>query len=366
MKKNKKKIFSTYVHIPFCEKKCHYCSFLSFENLNLKSQYLETLLMDIKKNYDKTPQKTLYIGGGTPSVLEISEIEKLINCFNFKKNPEITIEVNPKSANKNYLKELKKIGINRLSIGVQSFNDDILNSIGRLHNSACAIKTIENAKSAGFENISIDLMYGLPNQTLKIWEETLDIANSLDIQHISLYGLKIEHGSKFYKKTPKNLPDDDLQEIMFKTAIKKLKKFKRYEISNFAISKKFQGVHNLNYWHLGLYNAFGLGASGYNECGRYKKEEKLEKYIKEPKIKKEKRTKIDELNEEIIIAFRLTEGINTNYINKKFDINFEEKYSDILNKYITSKHIKKTKNGFCLTTKGLLVSNYILSDFLIY
>ena len=267
MKKNKKKIFSSYVHIPFCEKKCHYCSFLSFENLNLKSQYLETLLMDIEKNYDKTPQKTLYIGGGTPSVLEISEIEKLIKCFNFEKNAEITIEVNPKSANKEYLKKLKNIGINRLSIGVQSFNDEILNKIGRLHNSKDALETIKNAKEAGFENISIDLMYGLPSQTLKIWEETLSIANELDVEHISLYGLKIERGSKFYKNRPKDLPDDDMQEIMYKLALKKLKKFKRYEISNFAISKKYRSKHNLNYWHLGYYNAFGLGASGFDELG---------------------------------------------------------------------------------------------------
>lgn len=372
MEKSKEKnyINSCYIHIPFCLKKCAYCSFLSFEEKCVPSSYILALEDEIKKNYKGEKLKTLYFGGGTPSILTIAQVATILKNFNFDKNVEITFEVNPKTVDLAYLKELRSLGVNRLSIGVQSFNDEILKEIGRVHNSTCALETIDIARKSGFDNISIDLMYGLPKQTIVTWCETLDIANNLPVQHISLYGLKIDVGSKFYTNTPKNLPSADIQADMYELAIKKLTNFSQYEISNFAISKDFQGKHNLNYWTCGAYYAFGLGASGFLAQGRYQNQANLKKYLsfnfdKEYEtFETPKEEHIARLEEAIFLSFRLVSGIDTQKINNEFKINFDEKYAQILKKYTQTEHIKKTNRGYKLTTKGFLVSNIILADFI--
>ncbi len=372
MKKSKEKkyISSAYIHIPFCLKKCAYCSFLSFEQNSVPKKYLYVLNMEIKKKYKGEKLKTLYFGGGTPSILTISQVATILKNFNFAPDAEITFEVNPKTVDLAYLKELRSLGVNRLSIGVQSFDDEILECIERMHNASCALETIRMAKSAGFNNISIDLMYGLPGQTIDIWAKTLDIANGLPVQHISLYGLKIDSGSKFYKNMPKNLPTLDTQADMYELAIEKLTNFKQYEISNFAISEEFQGKHNLNYWNLGKYYAFGLGASGFSEFGRYQNQQNLNAYCNlEIKAEYEEFESKDEeeqirLDEAIILAFRLVSGVDKNKINSEFNIDFDKKYVQPLKKYIETGHIEKTQKGYKLTTKGFLLSNDILSEFI--
>ena len=208
-------IKSTYIHIPFCKKKCNYCSFTSFNNLEMKAIYLDSLLKEIDFFYDKTPQNTLYIGGGTPSILSIGDFDEIFQNFNFEKNAEITVEVNPESVTREYLKELNALHVNRLSIGCQTFDEDILSSIGRIHKVQDALNSIEWAKNAGFNNINIDLIYGLPNQDLTKWENDLKIALELDVQHISLYGLKIDKGCYFYKNKPENIADNDIQADMY-------------------------------------------------------------------------------------------------------------------------------------------------------
>lgn len=352
----------SYIHIPFCSKKCKYCAFTSFINLNYIEKYISSLIKQIEKAYDGTPQKTLYFGGGTPSLLSIKQIETIIKKFNFDKNPEITFEINPENADKNYLKELFDLGINRLSTGIQTFNDEILNIIGRGHTSYQAHYAIENALQAGFKNISIDLMYGLPYETISIWENDLKIANSLDITHISTYGLKIEDGTYFSKFYPKNLPDDDVQAEMYKISIEKLTNFKLYEISNFAKSEQFQSQHNLNYWNLTPYNGFGISASGFDLKTRYTNTNSIQKYFENPCLKDEiiKTTEKSLIEEMIFLGFRKIEGIDIS----KFDFDFNKKYADILDKYIKSGHIIKTKKGYKLSIDGILISNYILSDFL--
>ena len=230
----------SYIHIPFCSKKCKYCSFVSFINLNLIDKYTDALLFEIQKEYDNTPQKTLYFGGGTPSLLSIEQVKKIKDRFIFQKNPEITFEINPENASLDYLKGLYDIGINRISLGIQTFNDKNLEETGRRHSSKESLLAIENAINSGFKNISIDLMYGLNNQTIKDFEKDLDIANSLNITHISTYGLKIEEGTYYYKFVPKNLPDEELQADMYKLAIEKLTNFNLYEISNFAKNKDYE------------------------------------------------------------------------------------------------------------------------------
>ena len=356
----------SYIHIPFCTQKCKYCSFVSFINHSLKEKYIKALLKEIKNNYKNEPQKTIYFGGGTPSLLEINEVEQIIKQFNIEKNAEITFEINPENASLEYLQNLKKLGINRISIGVQSFDDKDLKEIGRRHTANETIEAVKNSKRAGINNISIDLIYGLKNQTLKNWESNLEIANSLDIEHISTYGLKIEDDTYYGKFPPKNLPDEEKQAEMYKLAIEKLNNFELYEISNFAKNKTFQSKHNLNYWSLNPYYGFGISASGFCNNTRYTNTNIIKEYLKNPFKKREeiKLNKKSLLEEFIFLGFRKTEGINTEEIKNRFNIDFDSQYKQILQKYMNSGHILKTKNGYKLSTDGILISNYILCDFL--
>ena len=351
---------SVYIHIPFCRQKCNYCSFVSFVKFQMKEQYLDALKKEIKHYYKGEPLKTLYFGGGTPSLLSPAEFRELITLFKITKNTEITAELNPEKLTQEYLNNLKTAGINRLSIGCQTFDDKILKIIGRKHNSRDVKKAVEYAKNSGFENISLDFIYGLPNQTVEGFEKDLNTAKKMDIQHISLYGLKIDEGCYFYNHMPKNLPDEDIQADMYIKAIETLKDFKHYEISNFGQPSQ----HNLNYWNNENYYGFGVAAHGYIENTRYANTNSIEKYLQNP-LKHEdeiKLSKQDQLEEEIFLGFRKMDGIDIHKINKKFDIDFETKYADILKKY--KNFFVKTKNGYTFNTEGILISNTILADFL--
>ena len=354
-----------YLHIPFCLSKCKYCSFISFTDISKKTGYLYSLLKEIDYYYQNEPLDTIYFGGGTPSLMEISELNKLLNKFNLTKNTEITIEVNPDSIDEKYLIGLKDIGFNRLSIGSQSFDDKLLKQIGRRHNSNQIFHTIELAKKAGFENISVDLIYGLPNQTLEMFKKDLDIINSLSIQHVSLYGLKIDEGCYFYKNYPQNLPDDDIQADMYLTAIEKLKDFEHYEISNFA-KRGFKSKHNLNYWKENEYYGFGIAAHGFIDGVRYSNYTKLDKYLENPVEREYGKflTEQEKLEESIFLGFRIKEGIDTKTINEKYHIDFDTKYKNIIEKYISTGHLIKTQEGYQLSNEGFLLSNIILSEFI--
>ena len=358
---------NVYIHIPFCKSKCKYCSFVSFPKLDLKEQYLSALSKEIDSNYKGELLETLYIGGGTPSLLYEFEIEKIIKNFNTDKNTEITIELNPETITEEYLNQLKNIGINRLSFGCQTFDDNILKLIGRRHNSNNVINCIKYAHNVGFENISLDLIYGLPNQTTKMFEDDLNRAIELNIPHISLYGLKIDSDCYFAKNPPKNIPDEDTQADMYLKAIEILtkNKFEHYEISNFS-KKGFNSHHNLNYWKNNTYYGFGAGAHGYENGIRYNNFPILEEYIKKPTIHAHSHnlSEQEKFEEEIFLGFRKSDGINIREIDSKFGTDFDKKFKDIINKYLSTKHIKKTKNGYKLTINGILVSNFILSEFI--
>ena len=346
-------IYSTYIHIPFCKKKCNYCSFFSVANLSAKETYVQNLLKEVKKYYDGQSQKTIYFGGGTPSLLSLDDFKQILGQFKIAPNSEITVEMNPDGIEVDYLRSLKTLGINRLSIGVQSFDDEILQTIGRSHGAEDSERAFEMAREAGFENISIDLMYGLPEQDLNGWERDLQTALKLDPEHISLYGLKIDEGCYFHKYPPLNLPDDDIQADMYLKAVEVLTGagFEHYEISNFARKNK-EGRHNLNYWKLGYYNAFGANASGFDEKGRYKNTSNIKNW-----------QKVEEQNdleaEEIFLSFRLLGeqgGVEAEKIEKK--------YAPQLEKFIETGHIVKTENRYKLTLEGVLVSNLILCEFI--
>ena len=357
---------SAYIHIPFCKSKCYYCAFVSTCNLNLQKGYLIALLKDIDTNYADNKLDTLYFGGGTPSTMPIQFVKKIINKFPFEKNAEITFELNPEDADKNYLEELHNLGINRLSIGAQSFNNDILKKINRRHDAQAIINAINLAKNIGFNNISVDFIYGLPNQTIEDFTSDLKHAIKMGIPHISLYGLKIEEKSVFNIKKPENLPDDDMQAEMYLSAIDTLKEYCHYEISNFAVQPEFKSKHNLVYWKNKEYYGFGCAAHGYENGIRYANSFDIHKYIENPLLRDfgHTETEKEKLEEEIFLGFRLSEGIDVQNINSKYTINFDKKYSQILEKYLATGHILETKNGYKLSNKGFLISNIILSEFI--
>lgn len=359
---------NAYIHIPFCKSKCNYCSFVSFDVLESKPDYLEALEKQISAEYKNEKLETLYFGGGTPSVLTVEEFKSLIDLFSLEKNAEITTEVNPDSVDKTYLSELKRLGVNRISIGSQTFDDKILKIIGRRHNSRQIEDAVKSAKEAGFENISLDLIYGLPTQNIKDFESDLKKVVDIDIQHVSLYGLKIEKGCYFYQNPPKYpFPDLDIQADMYLKAVEILKNagFEHYEISNFS-KPGFNSKHNLNYWENNTYYGFGLSASGYSDNTRYTNQTDLEKYIKNPleKISQQKLTDDEILEEAIFLGLRKIAGINIAKINQKFKIDFNKKYAKILQKYINTAHLIKTEKGYALSTEGILVSNEILAEFI--
>ena len=373
---------SVYIHIPFCKSKCHYCSFVSFNKLELKKEYLKALGQEIKQSYQGELLNTIYFGGGTPSLLTVQEFENLLRYFNINENTEITTELNPdscysngdfvsigncKSGSYDYLRGLYDIGINRLSFGCQTFNNDILKQINRRHTSNQVIDVVKTAQRAGFNNISLDFIYGLPHQTPEMFYDDLKRGINLGIQHISLYGLKIEDGSWFYKNMPEQLPDDDTQADMYLGAIKLLTKhgFEHYEVSNFS-KYGYNSKHNLNYWNNDEYYGFGVAAHGYLNSVRYGNVETLEEYLQNPLNHKESKilTEQEKLEEEIFLGFRKMKGIDVQNINFKYQIDFDEKYKNILEKYLKLKLIEKTDIGYKLTVQGILVSNVILADFL--
>lgn len=399
---------NAYIHIPFCKSKCNYCSFISSNKLTLKDAYIEALILQIKSSYKGEALNTLYFGGGTPSTLTINDFEKIISLFNIDKNTEITAEINPEGIEKAYLKGLKDLGINRISIGSQTFDDEILTLIGRRHNSMQVENAVKLAKEAGFKNISLDLIYGLPTQTINGFESDLNKVINLDVQHISLYGLKIEEGCYFFNTEPASLPDSDTQAEMYLFAVKKLTKieilgntphppsghllpqgakgkrtapstqwgegwgegastikFQHYEISNFALPG-FESKHNLNYWDNNSYYGFGLSASGYEDGIRYTNEDDLEKYVENPlsRIFVQKLSEKEILEEEIFLGLRKSEGINVEKIDKKFNIDFDKKFEATIKKYISTGHLEKTKLGYKLSLNGILVSNEILAEFI--
>lgn len=366
---------SAYIHIPFCKRKCNYCAFTSFSGLNLIDDYVKKLISEIKYYYKGEALETLYIGGGTPSLMNEKHFEKILSLFNFAPQAEITVEINPDSTDLNLLSSLYKMGVNRLSIGVQSFDDDTLKMIGRLHTSKQAADTVLLAQDVGFSNINIDLIYGLPqNEPLEkvsavsIFEKSLKKALELDVEHISLYGLKIEEGTVFYKKCPKNLPTDDIQADLYEFSLNYLSpKYEIYEVSNFAKAEKYRSRHNLNYWNEGEYFGFGVSASGFLNNIRFLNTKNFKEYMEDFNSTKDvhELTKKERLEETIFLGFRKTEGVNVKKINEEFGIDFDKEYKHIIDTFSKTGHIEKTENGYRLSVNGTLISNVVLAEFLI-
>ncbi len=361
-------IENAYIHIPFCAQKCNYCAFLSVSAPKLIPRYIETLKKEIGERYKGETLKTIYFGGGTPSLLTAEQINTILNPLKYSDNAEITLEINPETIDRLYLERLKnETPVNRLSIGIQTFDDETLKILGRQHTSKTSIDVIRTAKELGFNNISIDLMYGLPAQNIEKVREDVEKALSLEPQHISLYGLKIERRTKWSHNPPQNLPDLDIQADMYEETVKILKKngYNHYEISNLALPQ-FESKHNLSYWKNKNYYGFGLGASGYEGYERYTNLTSFQEYFEDynKKSMSYKLTEQEKLEEEIFLGLRCTEGINIDEINKKYKIDFDKKYSEIIRKYQQTGHLKRNKTNVYLTINGMLISNEIFSEFI--
>ena len=349
-----------YIHIPFCARKCEYCDFLSFNADKYQiDKYIEHLINEIK-SYGHNTYDTVYIGGGTPSFIETRHIKAIIESLNITKNPEITIEVNPNSAILEKLYQYRSIGINRLSIGIQSFDDNMLKVLGRLHNAHEATATYANAQKAGFSNISLDLMFALPDESLSQLRNDLDILMGLSPNHFSIYSLIWEEGTPFYDKKAKGVlreADNDLEAAMYEMIIDVAKHngYHHYEISNFA-KDGYQSRHNTKYWQNKPYVGVGLGASGYLGNVRYKNTSSLDEYYAGNIVAEiEEITQDDFEQYEAILALRLLEE---GYIPHT------EIYIAICHRLEKQGYLVNKNNRYVLSKKGLFVANDVLEEFI--
>ena len=271
-----------YIHIPFCMSICNYCDFLSFlSKKEERKKYTDYLVKELEL-YPKYEYDTVYFGGGTPSIMDSEDIEKVLDRLDIKDNTEVTLEVNPKTVDLIKLQELKKAGINRLSIGIQTFDDEMLKTLGRKHSSQEGIETYLQARKAGFENISLDLMFSLPNQSFEAVKKDLEKILELRPEHFSIYSLIWEEGTPFFKKLEEGVyqeTDNELEAQMFEYIIDRATEagYIHYEISNFCLPGK-EARHNSKYWENKEYLGVGLGASGYIDGKRYKNQVQFSKY----------------------------------------------------------------------------------------
>lgn len=366
---------SVYVHIPFCRSKCFYCGFYSVASTRMKEKYIEALSREIelRRGYlSSTVSETLYFGGGTPSCLSLDEIEKVIlkleDVYSFTDSAERTLEMNPEDADIEKMKGWKQIGFNRLSIGVQSFNNNILKQINRTHSGEGAIRAIEFAHTAGFENIGMDLIIGLPGQSIQQLKYDLEIVKTLSLSHLSVYILSIDSNSVFEKLQQKGTlkPDDDdalAEKYLLVSEYLKNMGFEHYEISNFARSHRY-AAHNTAYWQQKPYIGLGASAHSYNGVSRQWNVANINTYIEsldkfDLSFEKEELNDIDRYNELIMTNGRTMWGIE---IKKLENYGFWENSRRRLPSYIENGYVL-IENGFLrFTAKGWLISDRIFSD----
>ena len=367
MKMNNNKIKSVYVHIPFCDNICSYCDFCKFiKNDYCIDKYLLELNNEIIKIYKNDIIDTLYIGGGTPSCLNINQLEKLFNIlkkFRLSKNIEFTFECNVESITKEKLELLYKNGVNRLSIGVQSFNSKILKYLGRNYNKEEIINKVKLAQKIGFNNINIDLIYATKYHTNKILLNDIYNIVKLDIQHISTYSLIIEPNTMLYIDSENNI-DEEKDLKMYNLICEELDKnnFMHYEISNFS-KEDYESKHNLTYWNNNNYYGFGLGASSYIGNIRSENTRSLNKYLSGLYIKESNNLDLNTIIEnEFILGLRKIMGINKKYFYNKYKINVCD--IEVVNKLVKEEKLIDNGLNIYINKNYLYISNEILLNFL--
>lgn len=363
-----------YVHIPFCKGKCHYCDFCSFPRAEEQMEaYCDALIREITEAarvYGDRPVGTVYFGGGTPTTLPLPLISKLtkaiFDLFSVEKNAEVTTECNPGTVGEDYLTSLRRLGFNRLSMGAQSMNDRELKLLGRIHTAAETVETVESARRAGFDNISLDLMLGIPEQTPKSLEESLTSLVSLAPEHISAYGLKIEEGTPFFaQKDALPLPDEDTERELYMNTVAFLAEhgYARYEISNFA-RHGYESRHNLRYWRRQDYLGLGLAAHSCIGNRRFWNISALSDYlVGKTEGGSETVSPNDILCETVMLAMRLDEGLDTANLRAQFG-KAAEPYIEALSRFLPTGFLRHEGDRIAFTDDGMYVSNAILAEVL--
>lgn len=367
-----------YIHIPFCIRKCDYCDFLSGPSgPEEQADYVQALLREIQavEEGEGRSVSSIFIGGGTPSVLDerlLGDILREIrNRFKMEEDAEITIEVNPGTANIGKLQAYREMGINRLSIGLQSPEDRELKILGRIHNYGQFLETYQEARTVGFDNINIDLMSAIPDQTYEGWVKNLRTVAELEPEHISAYSLIVEEGTPF-AAWKLNLPDEDTEYNMYEATAQILKEygFEQYEISNYA-RKGRECRHNVGYWTRQDYLGFGLGASSLYGKERFANTADMKKYLensKNPEKIREKEpslTREDEMAEFMFLGLRMTKGISKADFQRCFGCTIESVYGEVLEKYESMELLVEKDGRIFLSREGIHVSNSIMAEFLL-
>ena len=376
---NNKRNVGIYIHVPFCLSKCHYCDFCSVQRADeeKKARYVESLCREIALFSQKIGEcgdvpvaDTVYFGGGTPTLLSAGQISLVLSeverGFGIDRDAEITIEANPKTADKNKLSELRKIGINRLSIGMQSVHDNELKSLGRIHNFEDFKTMFCEARESGFDNISADLMYGIPLQTRESFGKSVETLALLSPEHISSYCLTIEDETNFGRRRDKLvLPDEDAVSDMYSdmTSVLNQHGYQKYEISNFSKSGR-ESRHNVKYWCLEDYLGFGAAAHSFFNEKRFAHSRDIEAYLRGESIiiDVEELSQKELINEYVMLGMRLSRGVRFADFKAKFGIDFVGIFGKI-QKY-APEFVCIDEYGCRFTEKGMFVSNFILSDVL--
>ncbi len=378
---------SVYIHIPFCVRKCAYCDFLSFPNcLGQKDLYVDALCREMRLapyffGKSDVPLRTIYLGGGTPSLLSAEEVKKILTVlsetFGIDADCEITLEANPGTVDGEKLRAFREAGVNRLSIGIQSLSDPVLNVLGRIHNAEEARRTIVAAQEAGFTNLSCDMMLGIPGQNMQDVQKTLSFFLERKIPHVSLYSLILEEGTPMYSQYQGDIEKYVSQEedrAMYHYVVDTLKEngFSHYEISNMG-RPGFESRHNLMYWRAENYYAFGCGAHYYMGCERGRHAETLDEYLTalaaaEPQkaaiyLPEEKLTTEDQKKEFMMLAFRTGSGVKGQEFEERFEMTVESAFGEELEKEIREGLVEKTAEGYCLTEKGFDLANQVFCDY---
>lgn len=370
-----------YVHIPFCKTRCIYCDFFSTTLLGMREKYVDAVCMEVKQQEDYLggeTVETVYLGGGTPSQLSVGQIGLILNAiqqtFKTSGSPEITVELNPEDVTPEYARGLNRLAVNRVSLGIQSFDDNILRFIHRRHNSAKAIEAVSTLQDMGFDNISIDLMFGFPQQTLDGWIKDINTALSLGVQHLSAYSLMYEEGTRLYSMLQgKEIQeiDDGLSLEMYRALTSLIKEhgYTHYEISNFALPGH-ESRHNSNYWNSTPYLGVGSGAHSFNGTSRQWNVSDIHQYIQGINGGKAVReaellTTDQRFNETVMTRLRTAKGLDLNCVSHQFGTAYVNHLEKAATPYYISGELEKDGQTVRLTEQGIYISNDIMSSLFI-
>lgn len=372
-----------YVHVPFCAEKCHYCAFISSTPGNGElSEYPDLLLHELKQHHSGgVTLASIYFGGGTPSLLQPAQLARLLEGIDLhvgiSSDAEITLEINPGTVDRISLRGFHSAGINRLSLGIQSFDENHLKCLGRIHTAEQSHRAFQDIRTAGFTNVSIDLMHSLPNQSLDQWQSELCSAIELNPEHISIYGLTIEEGTPFARIYPDNCPslaDEDLSADMFELTDRFLTEsgFDHYEIANYA-RRGYQSQHNCGYWRRDGYLGLGVAAHSFLREGhgiRFSNPDRLEEYRRGvlsgqlPRIGEQQLTDHDAMAEYMFLGLRLAKGIDLNNFEREFGVSLQSVYGSVIPELAGLGLLTQHESAIALTKRGMLLSNQVFSRLL--